>query len=277
MTNFAIVVKRHPVAAYFLLALGISWLVELPLALRAQGVIAVPIPFALHYLAAFGPLVASLSMTALLDGRPGLRALLRRGAPWRVGVGWLLVSVGSPILLFAIAAVASYGMTGNWPDLSQFGEVSFLGDLGGIGALLLWIVTFGFGEETGWRGFALPHLQRRYRALGATLIVATFWGLWHVPMFFYVPSYEAMGLAGVPGFAIGLLVGAILLTWLYNSTGGSIFVVATWHALYDLASASPATTGPMNAVISMAVLVWVIVILVTTGLDTLSSSGKVAT
>lgn len=54
------------------------------------------------------------------------------------------------------------------------------------------------------------------------------------------------------------------------------FAVASWHALYDFFSASRATTGTMNAVMSMVVLVWVIAILVTTGFDTLSSSGKVA-
>jgi membrane protease YdiL (CAAX protease family) len=146
-----------------------------------------------------------------------------------------------------------------------------------VGALLLWVATFGFGEETGWRGYALPRLQQRHRALTATLILAVFWGRWHVPTFFYLPTYVALGLAGVLGFGFGLLLGAIMLTWLYNSTGGSLFAVALWHALYDFLSASPATTGTMTAVMSVVVMLWAIAILITTRHDTLSSSDKVAT
>jgi uncharacterized protein len=77
------------------------------------------------------------------------------------------------------------------------------------------------------------HLQQHDGALTATLIVAGGWALWHVPMFFYVPTYVQLGPAGVLPFAIGLLLGATPQTWLYNSSGGSIFAVAMRHALYD--------------------------------------------
>lgn len=98
----------------------------------------------------------------------------------------------------------------------------------GLAALPLWILTFGIGEETGWRGFALPRLQRGRSALSATIILWVFWALWHLPLFFY--SYEASIL---PGFLIGLLAGAITLTWLYNSTSGTILLVALWHGTFN--------------------------------------------
>ena len=65
-------------------------------------------------------------------------------------------------------------------------------------------MTFGLGEETGWRGFALPRLQRGHSALSATLILWALWALWHLPLFFY--SYD---LSVVPGLTIGLLAGAV--------------------------------------------------------------------
>ncbi len=57
------------------------------------------------------------------------------------------------------------------------------------GGRLLWVLTSGFGEETGWQGFALPRLQRGRSALSVTLILWIFWILWHLPAFFYLPTY----------------------------------------------------------------------------------------
>ena len=74
---------ERSVAPFFLLAFLLSWLVELPLALQAQGVVDLSLPFALHYLAGFGPLVAALFLTARNDGRRGLRTLVGSMACWR--------------------------------------------------------------------------------------------------------------------------------------------------------------------------------------------------
>jgi membrane protease YdiL (CAAX protease family) len=38
-------------------------------------------------------------------------------------------------------------------------------------------------------------------------------------------------------FVIGLTCGAIVLTWLYNGSGGSILLVTLWHGAYNLAAA----------------------------------------
>jgi membrane protease YdiL (CAAX protease family) len=257
-------IRRHPLVAYFALALGLSWLVELPLALGAQGVLGVPVPYALHYLASFGPLLAALVATAVLDDGPGLRDLLARAVRWRIGLGWWLVVVGSPVALFALGAVASRLVGGSWPEPGRLGEVSFLGDVGPW-VLPLWVVTFGYAEETGWRGFALPRLQARHSALGATLVVAALWVLWHVPSFFYLPTYRDLGPGMLPGFALGVALGAVLLTWLYNGTGGSLLAVALWHALYDLFSASRAVDVTANVAMSVAVMLWALGVLVVAG------------
>ena len=91
--------KQHAVIAYFILAYALSWAVELPLAASAQGWLQVPVPPALHYLAAFGPMVSALIVTVATEGSSGIRPLLAGLLKWRVGLGWMLVAILSPIAL----------------------------------------------------------------------------------------------------------------------------------------------------------------------------------
>lgn len=103
---------------------------------------------------------------------------------WRIGWRWWVAAVG-PVALFGFASVIARLVEGTWPDPRRLGEVNFLSDIGAPAVLVLWIVTFGFGEETGWRGFALPHLQRRHSTMTATLLVAVMWAAWHAPYWLY--------------------------------------------------------------------------------------------
>lgn len=151
-------------------------------------------------------------------------------------------------------------VNGECPDLRRLGEVNYLPYLGGW-AILLWILTFGFGEEIGWRGFALPRLQKMMPVMPATLVLGVLWILWHVPTFFYHGTYLAMGWTMLPAFTIGVLSGAVLFTWLYNGSGGSVLMVALWHGLFDLFTASKAWGDLIPMVISIAVILWAAIIL----------------
>ena len=185
----------------------------MPLALEAQGALNLALPFWLHYCTAYGPLLAALLVTRVVSGPAGLRSLGRRMGQWRIGLGWLLFAALSPIVLYLLLAVVLVALGGPSPTIAQLGAVNFLPNLG-LMAWPLWILTNGVGEETGWRGFALPRLQQRHSALVATLILGVLWAGWHIPFFFYLPNYRAMGLAGFPGFALGIISAAIVFTWL---------------------------------------------------------------
>src|SRR3712207_5962455 len=95
-------------------------------------------------------------------------------------------------------------------------------------------LAYGFGEETGWRGFALPRLQRRRSALSATFLLTVAWAAWHAPFFLYRSSYLAFGPVEYVGFFVGLFAGAIWLTCLYNGSGCSVLLVALWHTHWNL-------------------------------------------
>ena len=101
------------------------------------------------------------------------------------------------------------------------------------------LVFFGggpLGEEPGWRGFALPRLQSRYGALWGSLLLGLLWGGWHLPDFLTAAQGGGPGtglaafLVNFPTFMLLVLSLAILLTWIYNHTGGSIFISTLAHA-----------------------------------------------
>jgi membrane protease YdiL (CAAX protease family) len=258
-THRASLVSRHPVEAYYALTLLFSWAVELPLVAAQQGWITTPIPFSIHYLASFGPTLAALVVTALISGRGGLAELWSRIVKWRVGWVWAAFAIGSPLAFVIVGVLVTAIARGSWPDLRLFGQVNYLPYLGWW-VLPMWLITFGFGEEIGWRGFALPRLQKGMSAARATLILGLLWTGWHVPAFFYLDTYQNMPWIVLPGLVFGILCGAVLLTWLYNGSGGSVLMVSLWHGLFDLVTASKAGQDVIPIVATAGVIVWALIV-----------------
>ncbi len=248
-------IRKHSLMAYFILTYVFSWSIFISLALKKHGIIDISIPFSIYYCAAYGPMLAAIVTTGLIGGAEALRDLFGRMFRWRVSVLWWIVAL-SPLLLLGVTAVILRFVNGVWFDLNLLGQVEFLPDIG-VGALVLWLLTYGIGEETGWRGFALPRLQRNRGALRATLSLWIFWAFWHAPAFFLVYDPKIL-----PGFLPGLLAGAILFTWLYNSSSGSILIVAIWHGVFNFTTASKASkAGLISAIISTIVMVWAAVVI----------------
>ena len=257
--------KSHQIATYLLLAFLLSWTIEVPLALQAQGWIRAKIPFSFHFLVGYGPLIAAMATTWLGDGPSGLRDLFSRMVRLPPRLWWWLVAT-TPFLLFFLILLLNGMLLGQWMSPTLIGEVNFLPGVG-FGAIPLWILTFGVGEEVGWRGFLLPHLQRRRSALSASVLLWVFWGLWHLPLFFY--SYA-------PGMLFGMLsslLGAsITLTWLYNSTRGSLPAVATFHGLFNASTACfTCGTSGLATTLSLMVILWAFFVVVQFKPENLSS------
>ena len=267
-------VKEHPIITYFILAYAISWIIVAPLVASAQGFIDVSVPFALHYLNDYAPLSAAIITAAIANGTDGLRELFQRITKWRVGLGWVLVAAFSPLALFVIATgIVVVGMGDEPPDLSLLGTITYLPYLG-WGGWIFWILTAGIGEESGWRGYALPKLQGNMSALSATLIVTLLWVGWHLPRFFYYGNYMILGFSVLPLAAHGFLALAIVLTWLYNSTRGSILMAALFHGGYNFWDASPADTGFIYDTINALLIIWAVALVVVFRPANLSHKGK---
>jgi uncharacterized protein len=266
--------SRHSLEWYFILAYVLSWSIEIPLALSVRGLIAWRLPPWIHYLAAFGPFAAAITVTGLSQGAAGVNALLKRLIQWRVPVRYYAAAIAAPVLLFGLAVVVERLVRGAWPPLVLLGEADYLPYIGPVAALGLWMLTYGLGEETGWRGFALPRLQASRTAASATLILWALWVGWHVPAFFYRDTYVAMGALGFPMFAFSLLFAAMLFTWLYNSSRGSVLIVMVFHGMFNWLSVSSADGGFAPMIMTVPVIIWALLIPRLYGVENLSPLGR---
>ncbi len=245
-------VKRlWPLACFVALAYAISWGWTFPL-VAAGEVVKTGVGWPTSVPAFAGPVLAALVVTALVWGRAGLRDLLARVARWRMPLRWWAAAL-SPLAFLGVALLVALAAN-KLPRASDFGRYS---GLPAVGVVVVWVIVIllSFGEETGWRGFALPLLQRRYGALAAALLVTPIWAVWHLPFFFTVATYRNFPPAGYVSFVFGLACGSIVLTWLYNGTGGSVLACAVWHGLYNLATGTAAATGTIQAVTSAFVYI----------------------
>lgn len=166
-------------------------------------------------------------------------------------MGWVWWAVAlSPIALGAMAA-AGLAVAG-----APLGNASLLqrafADRAWVLSMFVASLAYGVGEEPGWRGFALPHLQRSRSACRATVLLSLGWGLWHVPYFFY--RYHLAGPGEYVGFYLGLFAGALWLTFLYNSTGGSVLIVLIWHTVWNAVAAITGVISPSLVALTAALI-----------------------
>jgi CAAX protease family protein len=227
------ILANHPLTGYFVLAYALMWMFALPLTLsRNQGIGLLPYDLpdgagnALFLLTTFsGPTVAALVVTGLTDGRGAVKQLLARCLQWRVGIGWYLVALGANLLIWLLSYSAIVG-----PRLlsAAVTHASLLLTTF-LPFVALGILIPAIAEEPGWRGFALPRLQRRHGPLVASLILGTLHGLWHLPALFTV-NFGPLPLANLLPFVLTAAVATVSYTWVYNHTGGSILIAMLFHA-----------------------------------------------
>ena len=108
-------------------------------------------------------------------------------------------------------------------------------------------------EEAGWMGYAVSPLQDRWSALTASLILGLIWAIWHV-----VPDIQAhQNWAFIAGQRFYSVMLRILIVWLYNNTGKSVFAAVLFHDMDNVSVYSlfpndpyydPAITGVLATI-----------------------------
>jgi len=206
-------------------------------------------------------MIAAFIVKYISDGWLGIKDLLNRMVQWKVKWIWYVVVLILPVLFVMGAGFADQMINQHSFSMNGFSTNDEFPQFGPFSYFLFNFFTFGIGEETGWRGYALPALQKRYSALTATIILATGWASWHIPAFIYRPLYTQMDVVGISGFFISMIMGAIILTWLFNSTKGSILIVAIFHCMIELMFMSSNITVKMSSYIGAAIMVVAVLII----------------
>jgi len=236
---------RGSTGRFFLIALGVTWALQLPAVLAKAGVLPGPVKGYLlpAALGTFGPLVAALVAAWLEDRGEGIRSLFRvRG---RAGAGWFVAA----LLMFGaihVAGVAVFkafgGEDARWLYLPENAQQ--------IAAMLI----VPLAEEPGWRGFALPRLQRRLGPLKATLILGAVWAAWHTMMFVLQGTTPVTFLIA----AANIVAGSFVVTWLFNRTGGSLWIAVVAHLGVHLNNPSHSLPGNPTPFIVYTVAIGVV-------------------
>ncbi len=215
---------------FFALSYGISWslwgLALFPAPLGLQP----PTVGLLTYLGAFGPFLAAIACSAFA-GRPALGRLFR--GMLAIRRSWTSYALA---LLLMPAAMLAARLLSRQPLVSPAAPPPLPMVL--LPVLLSVMLAAGLGEETGWRGYALPILLRCTSPLRASLLLGALWTLWHAPLFF-LPDTVQHHIATAPGallFAAFCLSWTILFTRLHLASGGSLFLAILFHGTGDFAS-----------------------------------------
>jgi membrane protease YdiL (CAAX protease family) len=209
-------IKRHQLAAFLVgsVALGslatalLAGISTNPLAL---ALVALPISYIPAVLA-----VLLVRVGADAEERQGFR---RRLTAWRIGLRWYVLA----IVLVPAAPLAGVALATFWSGVFPFHPERF--------ALLPLFLITNLGEEIGWRGYALPRLQQRFNSLASGVMVGVAWAAFH---------WVALGqnLAAPWGYiaigSVSLVAMSVVMTWLFNRTGGSVVLMVLLHATYDV-------------------------------------------
>jgi len=260
--------KKYPVVWFYVLAFVISWLGWLPIVAGAHGVSPFDSPVFqfLLILPAIGPAIAAIIVTRASDRKAGISLLLKPLLQWRVGVLWLGIAIVTPALLLVVGKMATQALGLVVISEPQGDNIVAIA----ISAFVMSLLSNPW-EEVGWRGFALPRLQKRHNALMATLAVGVLWGLWHLPLFFWTgnPMSDYPFLA----WFIGTVAVSFVYTWLYNSAKGSLLVVTLFHVLGN--TFGVIISGVSIAALAIVYCVMAVLLVAALGKDNLARRKRV--
>ncbi|RZQ63375.1 CPBP family intramembrane glutamic endopeptidase [Amycolatopsis suaedae] len=233
-TGWRALVLRYPLISFFTLANAISWLAWTPyiLSLDGLGILAFRYPDFLitNQLTAIlpgaylGPLAAAFTVTAVTEGRAGLRRWRRRLFQVRAGLRWYALALfGIPLAIVA----GTFAMDGA-EDVVRLPSMTALALY--LPMLLLQFFTTGLAEEPGWRDFALTRLQQRHHPLVATTILGVLWTIWHLPLFLTPWGGPDAGPEAILRFFVLTMAISYVITLVFNRAHQSVPLIMLLHS-----------------------------------------------
>jgi membrane protease YdiL (CAAX protease family) len=171
----------------------------------------------LFILAVYAPGFAGIFLVLRRYGLRGMGRFLRRLTLVRMPLAWWLFLVLGMPALFYLAAGVKGSLSEPFPFSPWYTVFPALATALFIGPI----------EEFGWRGVALPLLQRKYAPFWSGLIIGVIWAVWHLPSFFFSGSPQSNW--SFVAFFIALVAMSLIMTAMFNSARGSILIPALFH------------------------------------------------
>lgn len=200
-------------------------------------------------------MMASFMTTWIFEKGSGVRQLLKKCVQIKP-LMYFAVALLSPFVLAFIAAIVNYVVYRTPIHISALLSCKEFLQFNLLTYFLYNLLFFGFGEEVGWRGFALPRFQAKFNALLSSLALTLFWAIWHWPLFFYRPGYTSMEVAAIVGWVFSLMTGSILLTWLFNASRASVLICAVFHSTIDIAFTADFADKNVVNVMGFLITLW---------------------
>ncbi len=229
------IINRHPLVSFYILAYAISWVIWMPIILSYFPGQTIPegLMGASMFLGPVGPFIAAIVITGISEGKEQVRNLLRKLIQWRVSWSWYLVAIFLflilSILLSAVFVAISTGMS--W-DTYPTGLINFL-VVSPINLIATIFIGGPLGEELGWRGYAVPRLQKRINVLPAALVHGVLWACWHLPVLGILSAGVPIALYTV-AYIFEITAVSVLMSWLLNNTRGSVLLAMIMHSAFNV-------------------------------------------
>lgn len=215
--------KRSPLK-FFLLVYGLSiplWIIETKIDIKRP-----PLDFSItDILAAFTPLIAASILVYKEEGRIGVIKLFKRILNFSriIKKIWYVPIILLPFLIYLLIYIIIYLIKLPLPINFHipFISIPFLFSLFFLGATV---------EEIGYMGYAIDPMQERFGALSASILIGIPWAVWHYPSIIqqgHNPTWIAWG-------TLGTIAVRVLIVWIYNNTGKSLFACILFHTLLNV-------------------------------------------
>jgi membrane protease YdiL (CAAX protease family) len=201
----------------------------------------------------FCPLIAASILVYREDKTTGVTELLKRSFDYRRirakvwYVPTVLLNPGIAVLAYGLMRLVRLPL-----PAPQFLVLA---------ALVMFLASFiaALGEELGWSGYVIDTMQDRWNALQASILLGLVWATWHI-----VPLVQAQrSPTWIAWWCLSTVALRVLIVWLYNNTGKSVFAAALFHAISNVSTLlfpeyyDPRITGLITAFAAAIVtVVW---------------------
>jgi len=217
------IINRSPLK-FFLIVYGLSiplWILETMIDVKG---LPLDIPIT-DIVAAFTPLMAACILIYKEEGRNGITKLFKRIFDFsRITKKlWYVPVILLPLLMYILVFIIIHFTRLPFPSILHIPFSS-------IPVLFLFFFLGAVAEETGYMGYAIDPMQKRFGALSASILMGIPWAVWHYPSIIQ----QGHNATWIAWGTLGTISVRVLIVWIYNNTGKSLFACILFHTMLNV-------------------------------------------